>query len=70
MQEGPSELLEAYLRTLRHFHDYSRANRLLIALQKPNATFVAGYKKWKQLGRYVKKRRKSHMGLGPYQKED
>ncbi|MEM3611773.1 MAG: ArdC-like ssDNA-binding domain-containing protein, partial [Thermoplasmata archaeon] len=32
---------------------YSFANRLLIYAQKPTATYVAGYKTWKEFNRYV-----------------
>jgi len=37
------------------FHDYSIGNLILIMLQKPNATRVAGFTTWKHLGRWVKK---------------
>lgn len=37
------------------FHDYSFYNRLLIFLQNPHATYVAGYKAWQRLGRQVRK---------------
>ena len=37
------------------FHNYSLMNQILIMLQRPDATFVAGYRKWEQLGRHVKK---------------
>ena len=42
------------------FHSYSFNNRILIQSQMPNATRVAGYNKWKEMGRYVmpKKERK------------
>lgn len=39
-----------------NFHDYSLNNTLLIAMQKPDATLVAGYTTWKkQFGRQVNK---------------
>lgn len=41
------------------FHRYSFANTLLIFAQCPHATRVAGYNKWKELGRYVKKGEKA-----------
>jgi len=44
-----------FLETMSKFHDYSFGNQLLIMLQKPDATKVAGFVTWKELGRYVKK---------------
>lgn len=41
-----SEKYAAYLKTMSHFHQYSINNTILIHRQKPQATFVAGYKKW------------------------
>lgn len=43
------------LDTMSQFHNYSYGNNLIIRLQNPNATRVAGYNKWKDLGRQVKK---------------
>lgn len=44
-----------YLQTLGHFHNYSINNIILIHKQKPQATFVAGYKKWmNSFARHVK----------------
>ena len=43
-----------YLQFQSRFHRYSFNNAMLIMLQKPRATFVAGYVKWQQLGRQVK----------------
>lgn len=37
------------------FHDYSFANTLAILAQRPDATWVAGYERWKALGRQVRK---------------
>ncbi len=50
-----SEKWTAYLDTQSKFHSYSFNNALLIALQRPNATRVAGYNKWKELDHQVKK---------------
>lgn len=41
-----SEKYAAYLKTMSHFHQYSINNTILIHRQKPQATIVAGYKKW------------------------
>ena len=37
------------------FHRYSFNNHLMIFLQRPDATFVAGFRKWQELGRHVRK---------------
>lgn len=37
-----------YLNTMSKFHNYSFNNTMLIALQKPEATYVAGFNKWKK----------------------
>ena len=43
------------------FHNYSFSKMMLICLQRPDATHVAGFNTWKKLGRYVKKGEK---GIG------
>lgn len=55
LEQGRSETLVRYLDTMSRFHRYSFGNCLLIALQNPCATLVAGFHKWKELGRSVKK---------------
>ncbi len=51
-----SEAFKNYLKTLSKFHDYSLNNTILIAMQKPDATLVAGYTAWqKNFGRQVQK---------------
>ena len=45
----------AWLRTAGRFHSYSWGNTMLIQSQKPEATKVAGYKTWAQVGRQVRK---------------
>ena len=51
-----SEAFKNYLKTLSKFHDYSLNNTILIAMQKPDATLVAGYTAWqKNFGRQVLK---------------
>ena len=44
-----------FLTTMAKFHDYSIGNQILIMLQMPDATRVAGFNTWKDLGRWVKK---------------
>ena len=57
---------EAYLDTMSRFHRYSVNNTLLIYLQKPDATLVAGYRSWQErFGRNVKKGEKSIHILAP-----
>ncbi|AOT68757.1 YodL domain-containing protein [Geosporobacter ferrireducens] len=46
----------SYLQTMSRFHRYSTRNTLLIYMQKPDATLVAGYQAWQsKFGRYVKR---------------
>lgn len=50
-----SDRYQAYLRTMSRFHHYSVNNQLLIHMQMPKATRVAGFQKWKsQFERHVK----------------
>lgn len=51
-----SEKYREYLRTMSRFHSYSFNNTMLIHMQMPRATHVAGFNRWKnQFGRHVKK---------------
>ncbi len=50
-----SEGWQRWLRTRARFHRYSLRNTLLIAFQCPHATHVAGFRKWLELGRCVRK---------------
>ncbi len=50
-----SEGWQRWLSTRRHFHSYSLRNQLLIAMQKPDATRVAGFKAWLALGYCVRR---------------
>ena len=43
-----TDAYKTYLRAVGRFHDYSVNNVLLIAMQKPDATLVAGYSTWKK----------------------
>jgi antirestriction protein ArdC len=54
-----SEGWKAWLATRRHFHRYSFANQLLIALQRPDAARVAGFRAWLKLGYAVKRGERS-----------
>lgn len=55
VEAGKSDTLEAYLKAMGRFHRYSVGNAILIQLQKPNATHVAGFRAWQRLGRHVRK---------------
>ena len=48
-----SDKYKEYLKFASKFTDYSARNTLLINMQRPDATLVAAYGKWQQLGRYV-----------------
>lgn len=50
-----SDKYKEYLKFASKFTDYSARNTLLINLQRPAATLVAAYGKWKQLGRQVER---------------
>ena len=65
LEQGKSERLQEYLAFQARFHRYSFNNCLLIALQKPDATFVAGFQRWKELNRFVRKGEKGIMILAP-----
>lgn len=43
-----SERYTEYLNTMSKFHNYSFNNTLLITMQKPEATLVAGYQAWQK----------------------
>lgn len=61
-----SETYKEYLKTMSQFHNYSFNNTLLIALQKPDATLVAGYQAWqKKFKRQVKKGEKGIQIIAP-----
>lgn len=61
-----SEMYTTYLRTMAKFHNYSFNNTLLIAMQRPDATLVAGFQAWKnKFNRYVKKGEKGIQIIAP-----
>jgi len=56
LDAGKSDTLKQYLTTMSRFHRYSFGNQILIAIQAPQATHVAGFHAWrKDFGRFVKK---------------
>ena len=71
LEQGLQDLFNSdsyrnYLSTMSKFHNYSFNNTLLIAMQKPDATLVAGYKAWqKNFERHVNKGEKAIRILAP-----
>lgn len=71
LEKGVTDLFESdrykrYLDTLSKFHSYSLNNTILIALQNPDATLVAGYNAWqKSFKRFVKKGEKGIKIIAP-----
>jgi antirestriction protein ArdC len=65
LKAGRSEALTGYLKAIGRFHRYSWHNVMLIASQKPSASYVAGFRTWNQLGRFVKKGEKGILILAP-----
>ncbi len=65
LENGQSDELKKYLKTMSIFHHYSFRNVMLIALQKPNATHTSGFHTWKKLGRFVKKGEKGITIIAP-----
>ncbi len=65
LEAGRSDALTAYLDAMSRFHNYSFGNVLEIARQMPTATRVAGFWKWKDFGRSVKKGEKEFRILAP-----
>ena len=65
LKDGKSEKLLEYLGMLSRFHQYSFGNCIMIYMQKPDATLVAGFGRWKELNRFVKKGEKGIAILAP-----
>jgi N-terminal domain of anti-restriction factor ArdC/IrrE N-terminal-like domain len=65
LNAGHSEALTGYLKAIGRFHRYSLHNVMLIASQMPNASYVAGFRTWNGLDRFVKKGEKGILILAP-----
>lgn len=70
LTQGIEQLLESgdwqkYLQTQARFHCYSFNNCCLIMTQRPDASQVAGFQTWKQMGRHVKKGERGIFILAP-----
>lgn len=62
---GQSESLTKFLAAMGKFHRYSFHNVMLILLQRPDASNVAGFQTWKSLGRFVRKGEKGIAIIAP-----
>jgi len=60
-----SEFFQQYLEIMSKFWKYSYHNQLLIAHQMPDATKIAGFRKWREMGRWVRKGSKGIRILAP-----
>jgi len=70
LENGVAALIDSaawqeWLITAARFRTYSFNNQMLISIQCPNATHVAGYRKWQEMGRQVRKGEKSIGILAP-----
>jgi hypothetical protein len=54
MKQGHTENYLEYLAFVSRFHKYSHTNQMLIFCQKPEATLVAGYRTWQEMGHQVR----------------
>ena len=70
LEQGIKELFESenyinYLKCMSRFTDYSLNNTLLITMQRPDSSLVAGFRKWNEFNRYVRKGEKGIKILAP-----
>ena len=70
LEQGIKHLFESeqnrkWLITMSRLHQYSLNNTILICMQKPDASLVAGFHAWKKMGRHVKKGEKGILILAP-----
>lgn len=65
IENGQSEALKQYFKTMGSFHSYSFTNIMLIARQCPTATRIAGFHTWKKLERHVLKGEKGIKIIAP-----
>lgn len=70
LEQGVANILntdnyKAWLDTASKFHNYSFNNQILIAMQKPEATRVAGFSTWKTMERHIKKGEKAIKIIAP-----
>lgn len=60
-----SDAWQTYLAAARRFHRYSPSNVMLILMQRPDATRIAGYETWRSMGRQVRKGEQGILILAP-----
>jgi len=70
LKDGVGSIQDSYqfrifLTTMSKFHDYSIGNQILIMIQRKDATKVAGFNTWRDLGRWVRKGEKGIAILAP-----
>ncbi len=65
LRQGRSQRLENYLAFTARFRHYSAHNQMLIFMQCPEATYVAGYKTWQEMGYQVARGEKGIRILAP-----
>lgn len=65
LASGNSEAMIRYLDVMSRFHRYSLHNCLLILCQRPDASHVAGFGRWKELGRWVNRGEKGIAIIAP-----
>ena len=65
LQGKEPEAFTRYLDFMGRFHRYSLGNILMIMKQRPDAEYVAGFRTWKELGRWVKRGEKGIAILAP-----
>jgi hypothetical protein len=65
LEAGKSDCLRTYLAGMARFHQYSLGNVLLIHMQCPRASRIAGYGTWQRMGRHVRRGEKAIRILAP-----
>jgi antirestriction protein ArdC len=65
-----SDAWKAMLKVQARFHKYSASNQLMIYMQNPEATQVAGFRQWQGMGRQVQKGEKSIKIFAPMTRKD
>lgn len=70
LEQGIKDLFESdnyinYLKCMSRFTDYSFNNTILISMQRPDSSLVAGFRKWNEFNRYVRKGEKGIKILAP-----
>ncbi len=69
VDKGHSDSFREYLKAISRFHKYSLTNIMLIQMQCPHATRIAGFHTWKTIGRFVNKGEKAIRIIAPIVKK-